>query len=73
MVTWDIEASMRLGSDGILEGPWEGRLLGIKNDQLTIRFSYDNSPDETTVISLTTGRDSSWGGVVAEISLENPN
>jgi len=73
-VTWNVEASLKLGVSGVFEGSYEGRLLGIKNNQLTIRFtygSYVDPPEEVKVINLVTGRDGD-GGVVSEIELLKP-
>jgi hypothetical protein len=61
--------------DWIDHGTFEGRLIGLKNNRVTIHFTYepyDDPPEETLVINLETGMDEIYGVVVTDIQLVGP-
>jgi hypothetical protein len=57
--------------DWVEDGTFDGRLLGIKGNRLTIHFTYENydPPEETLVVNLETGMDEKHKAVVTDIQL----
>jgi hypothetical protein len=72
LAKWDVAASARQGVH-LMPGPFEGRVIGIKGNKITVRFEYGRECDpqeDTVVIDLETGLDSVDHGVVSEIVLK---
>jgi hypothetical protein len=60
-VTWG-------GSESsIVPGVYEGRVIGIKGNRVTLRFEYAGEPAETVVVNLDTGMDEIYHARVTDI------
>jgi hypothetical protein len=67
-----LEVTYGGSEDWVEHGTFEGKLLGIKGNRLTIHFTYENyddPPEETLVVNLETGMDETYNVTVTDIQL----